>query len=287
MIHKILLYILLSSIISTSALIFTGCGKDDSEKRAAEALDAKIDSAITAKNYEEAIALIDSLNKAYPLQIEVRRGTIAKRAQAMESWAQLRIPELDGKIAEGKEQIAALEQNFKFVQPSSSLAGYYIYKTSTYNDVSGFAAKTSVQARVNSGSDAEDTPWTLAVNAGKDINLNKLVFNLADGSQYAIDITVSDGTMASVAPERVNDLGKYLSEHPQSATATASGSKGSVKINVSTGDCEAIAASWKLAAAKDSLRQSLIERERLERQLQIARDQKANAPAPTDQATQK
>jgi hypothetical protein len=281
------------NILATSAiaasLMFCACGKDDSEKKAAEALDAKIDSAINVQNYEEALTLIDSLNKAYPLQIEVRRGTIAKRAQVMESWSQKRIPELEKQIAESKETIANLEQNFKLVKPSSSLAGYYIYKTGTYNDVSSFAAKTSIQARVNSESDAEDTPWTLAVNAGKDINLNKLVFNLADGSQYAIDITVSDGTMASIAPERVNDLGKYLRENPQKAIATASGSKGSVKINLSAADCESIGAAWQLAAQKDSLRNALIERERLERQLQIARDQKANAPATTsgDEATQK
>jgi hypothetical protein len=280
----------LATTLLAGSMIFCSCGKDDSEKKAAEALDAKVDSAITAQNYEEAITLIDSLNKAYPLQIDIRKGTIAKRAQAMESWAQVRIPELDCKISNSQEAIAALEQNFKFVQPSSTLAGYYIYKTCTYNDVSSFAAKSSIQPRVNSGDDAEDTPWTLAVNAGKDISLNKLVISLANGQQYTIDIPVSDGTMASIAPERVNELGKYLNDNPQSAaaSATASGSKGSVKISLSVNDCEAIAASWHLAAQKDSLRQALIDRERVERQLQIARDQKANAPAAnSDQANQK
>lgn len=281
---------LLATTILAGTLIFSACGKDDSEKKAAEALDSKIDSAINVKNYEEALTLIDSLNKAYPLQVEIRRGTIAKRAQVMENWAQVRIPELDCKISNSEEAIAMLEQNFKFVQPSSALPGYYVYKTCTYNDASSFAAKSSIQPRVNSGADAEDTPWTLAVNAGKDINLNKFVIKLANGQQYAIDITVSDGTMASIAPERVNDLGKYLCDNPQNAaaTATASGSKGSVNIKLSTGDCEAIAASWQLAAEKDSLRQALIDRERVERQLQIARDQKANAPiANSDQANQK
>jgi hypothetical protein len=58
-----------------------------------------------------------------------------------------------------------------------------------------------------------------------------------------------------------------------------SGGKGSVNIKLSAADCEAISASWQFATLKDNLRRALIERERLERQLQIARDQKANAPA--------
>jgi hypothetical protein len=268
-----------TKIITASALAVTvmlsACGKDDSEQKAAAALDAKIDSAINVQNYEEAIALIDSLNKAYPLQVEIRRGTIAKRAQAMEGWSQKRIPELDCNIANCEESIANLEKNFKLVKPSSNLAGYYVSK----NDTKDFASCACVQARVNTGDDAQDTPWTLAVNAGKNIALNKIVITLADGSNFAIDAPVSDGTMASIAPERVNELGEYLTEKPQTATATVSGGKGSVNIKLSAADCEAISASWQFATLKDNLRRALIERERLERQLQIARDQKANAPA--------
>ncbi len=267
-----------------AALMLGACGKDDSEQKAAAALDAKIDSAINVQNYEEAIALIDSLNKAYPLQVEIRRGTIAKRAEAMEGWSQKRIPELDCKIANCEEALASLEQKFKLVKPANSLAGYYVSKT----DTKDFASCACVQARVNTGIDAQDTPWTLAVNAGRDIALNKVVISLADGSNFAIDVPVSDGTMASVAPERVNELGKYLSENPQTATATVSGGKGSVNIKLSAADCEAISAAWLFAAQNDSLRSALIERERLERQLQIARDQKANAPAASSaEATQK
>jgi hypothetical protein len=161
------------------------------------------------------------------------------------------------------------------VKPSSNLAGYYVSK----NDTKDFASCACVQARVNTGDDAQDTPWTLAVNAGKNIALNKIVITLADGSNFAIDVPVSDGTMASIAPERVNELGEYLTEKPQTATATVSGGKGSVNIKLSAADCEAISASWQFATLKDNLRRALIERERLERQLQIARDQKANAPA--------
>jgi hypothetical protein len=268
-----------TKIITASAFAVTvmlsACGKNDSEQKAAAALDAKIDSAINVQNYEEAIALIDSLNKAYPLQVEIRRGTIAKRAQAMEGWSQKRIPELDCNIANCEESIANLEKNFKLVKPSSNLAGYYVSK----NDTKDFASCACVQARVNTGDDAQDTPWTLAVNAGKNIALNKIVITLADGSNFAIDVPVSDGTMASIAPERVKELGEYLTEKPQTATATVSGGKGSVNIKLSAADCEAISASWQFATLKDNLRRALIERERLERQLQIARDQKANAPA--------
>jgi hypothetical protein len=276
--------LLILSALSISLL--SSCAKDDSEHKAAEALDAKIDSAINVHNYEEAITLIDSLNKAYPLQIEIRRGTIAKRAKAMEEWAQIRIPDLDKQIADSKEFIANSQNNFKFVQTSKNIAGYYIAN----NDNKDFASKACIQARVNSGDDAQDTPWTLAVNAGKDIALNKLTITLNNNQQYAIDITVSDGSMASVAPERVNELGKYIYENPQSSTAkaVASGSKGQTSFSISANECNAIGAAWKLAAQKDSLRNALIERERLERQLQIARDQKANAPvANKEQATQK
>ena len=264
--------------LAIPALMLCACHRTDPQHEAAVALDSRIDSAINAKSYAEAITLIDSLNHAYPLELELRKATGLKRAKAYEGLSITEIPRLDSTITACQAKILELTAEFVTRQPSASLPPYMIYKAAAKGD---FAAGAGIQARVNTGEDAKDTPWTLAVNAGRNIGQTRIDVECANGARYTMLTPVTDGQMASVSPESAADLAEYLANGAYKATnVTFTGSKGTSRAKITPAESEGIAKAWTLADTNSKLFNALAERERLERQLQIARDQAANAPRP-------
>ena len=268
-----------ATAIAATALLASCSGSGDSDvtrRDSAENLKAEIETAMKEGNYAQAINAIDSFAATFPLETDIRRELLGTRAKAVEGLTLSDIPAKDNDIATMQAAIAEMEQDFVTLQPSSALAPYLIY-SGVDKDVT---ARPALQARVNTGDDALDTPWTLAVNAGRNIGLNRLTIKTVQGATYTIDLPVSDGTMASASPESVADLARQLAEQGDAiTTATASGAGGSVNIAVNARQSESIGAAWRLATQKNDLRNALIEREKMERRLQIARDQAANSPA--------
>lgn len=269
--------ILLPAIALTS-MILGSCAGSDPVHEAAVALDESIDSAMTANNYALAIELIDSLNKTYNLEIDLRKASDTKRAKAYEGLSVTEIPRLDSLISVTKYEISVAEGEFVSKQPSASLPTYLVLKSAAKSD---FAAAAGVQGRVNTGDDARDTPWTLAVNAGRDIGLERVDITCSDGAKYTLSTPVSDGQMASISPESAETLAQHLYDNPsvQATSIVFTGSKGNTKATLSEAQSASIAQAWNLAKLNSRLYSALVERERVERQLQIARDQLANTPA--------
>lgn len=268
------------SIIGLVALaIGAGACGGNSEHEAAVALDARVDSAIQAGDYAMALDLIDTLNVRYPLELDLRKASMTKRAGVMEKTAMKRIPELESEMAATDSALAVMQVEFVERQPSKSLPPFLVYKEISAGN---FADQTGIQPRVNTGDDASDTPWTLAVNAGRDIQLARITVHTEKGAAYDIDTPVSDGWMASVTPERVEALAAYLADNPgdRAVRVDMTGSKGKATAKVSPATSHAIVASREFARLRSQKREQLIEREKLERSLQIARDQAANAPRP-------
>lgn len=260
--------------IASAAL--AACSGNDPEHEAAISLRSEIDSLMNAKQYDEALSKMDSLNKKYPLEIDLRRDLTGLQAKAREGNALLKIPQLDSEIARLREETAVLKGQFTLVQPSKALPGYLVATEAAKND---FASKAGLQARVNTGQDAMDTPWTIAANAGRNIGMTGITVTTANGSSFRLRVPSGAEDMASVSPESADELGRYLNDNPndKATSVTFSGSKGKAEIKLTPAQSTAIAMSWKLAELQSELRSCLIDREKQERILQIARDQASNA----------
>lgn len=261
------------------ATILGACSSETPEHRAALALDAQVDSALTAGDYALALELIDTLNTRYPLEIELRKASDAKRAKALEGAAITEIPKLDALIERTRAEHDSLRALFTEVRKSSALAPYLVYTPVSKSEVS---ASAGIQPRVNMGRDALDVPWTIAANAGRDIGLQTVTVECADGNSYTLAVTSPDGQMASITPETAAPLGQYLATEGASKAVKVvfTGSTGKTQAKLTPALSDAIAASWRLATVRQQQRSALVNRERYERRLQLARDAAANAPTP-------
>lgn len=262
------------SIIS-AAVLSTSCGSGDAEKAhrdSAECLYNEVLTEMSAQHYDRAIVLMDSFSVTYPLQLDLRKALLPKRSEAVEGLTVQNIPVLDRKIAELQMSIDEQQKQFVSVKSSAKLPPYLVYKGCD-GIVDG---KCRLQARVNTGDDAEYSPWVLAVGTGRNIGLNRLQISTKQGAAYTIDVPVAAMAQASVSMERVAPLAQQLSvADDEIVSVTASGTEGSVNIKVSAADSRGIGAAWKLCATRDSLRSVLIDREKAERVLQVARDNAA------------
>ena len=265
---------ILPAVLAIALAACSGNGSRQSQRDSAEALNAEIETAMAQGNYNKAIMDIDSFSRTFPLQTDIRRKLLNTRAKAAEGLAVQSIPRLDAGIAAAQAGMDSMQKDFISVQPLTSLPPYLVYKGCQGT----VDSSPRIQARVNTGADATDTPWVLAIGAGRDIGLRHLEVRTAQGMTYTIPANECVGGMlASLRPEQINDLGQQLATNNDNIIqATAIGSKGNVKIPVSDAESRGIAAAWQLATQRDSLRKMLIEREKAERILQMSRDKAAN-----------
>lgn len=263
--------------ILLAALALNACGPSEAEKRHNEALalDAQIDSALTAGDNALVLELIDTLNTRYRTELDLRRASNAKHAQAVSGLSLSKIPEVELQIAALQTRCDSLEALFTSVQPASSLPPYLIYKGISKD----FMAKPCVQARVNTGQDALDVPYTLAVNAGSNIGANSLTVTTSSGSTFTMPAGSADGVTASVTPENAQKLVDYLADTPgeKAVNARIQGTKGNVTVKLTDTDSKAIAAAGQLAATRAQLRAAMVTSDKLNALIQASRDQQARS----------
>lgn len=275
------------ALFTAAAVLATASCGSDKEHKAAAALSAKADSLMKAGNFEAAIELYDSLNHAYPKEIDLRKASDAKRARAIEGLAQSQAPLLDRAIDSLNSVIAGLYPDFNREQSSSVLNAYAVHKSLAGQKTVGTAA---LQPRINiDGNDVSDTPWSIAVFAPSNIGLSSVNVTTASGQSFTLDAFSNDGQVGSIVTSVAEPLGKYLSEHPDDpATAfTLNGKKGKAQGKLTPAFSTATAASYNYALAKQQLRSTLINREKIERRIVIAREQAAKAAAPAVSTTEK
>lgn len=267
------------AIILASALVWTACGPSEAEKKHNEALalDAQIDSALAAGDNALALELIDTLNTRYRTELELRRASNAKHAQAVSGLSLSKIPEVELQISALQARCDSLEALFTSVQPASSLPPYLIYKGVSKD----FMAKPCVQARVNTGQDALDVPYTLAVNAGSNIGVNQLTVTSTSGSTFTMPAGSADGVTASVTPENAQNLVDYLADNPAEKVVNAriQGTKGNVTVKLTDTDSKAITAAGVLATTRAQLRAAMVTSDKLNALIQTSRDQQARSSA--------
>ena len=275
------------ALLTAAAVLATASCGSDKEHKAAAALSAKADSLMKAGNFEAAIELYDSLNHAYPKEIDLRKASDAKRARAIEGLAQSQAPLLDRVIDSLNSVIAGLDPDFNREQSSSALNAYAVHKSRAGQKTVGTAA---LQPRINIyGNDVSDTPWSIAVFAPSNIGLSSVNVTTASGQSFTLDAFSNDGQVGYIVTSVAEPLGKYLSEHPDDpATAfTLNGKKGKAQGKLTPAFSTATAASYNYALAKQQLRSTLINREKIERRIVIAREQAAKAAAPAVSTTEK
>lgn len=252
-------------------LAVASCG--NSEKDQALQLSDAAENEVKAGNYQAAVTLLDTLDVHYASQVEVRRSAMKFRAMAVEGLTIRRIGAVDDTLAVLKHDLDEADAKFEYVaNPGKNLGGNYVAKAIAK------LKTTDILPRVN-----DEGYFTLSIKIpGRSIGFSHVVF--ADGSQSASTepvatsrlVKVENAEMTVLQQEDVATAVEWLIAHPEAPTYELVGSKSTIKNRFPENLREAVIETWIYARNKQAYRLALIEREKLERKLQLCRDQLAN-----------
>lgn len=126
---------------------FTSCGNNKSEEQVkAEALLSDAQSMFGSGQYDQAIALIDSLSKTYPGLLDVQRNAMHLKTLVTEKKTIGDSIANDSIIAANTQLVDSLSKNFKFVKTKDMVEGYYVKSTISANNLT---KRTDVEARID------------------------------------------------------------------------------------------------------------------------------------------
>lgn len=268
----------IASILAATAMI-AGCTTEAERRHAsAEQLHADAVQLNADADFAGALVLLDSLDTAYREQTEVRRAALATRAAAIEGVTIERIGPADRELAAATIAADSLGNLFTTTDGTRGLEGYTVAKTLAKTDVT---ASTGIQPRLDS-----DGYLTLAcVVKGRKIGLHGASLTTASGtasvepigSDRRIDSEGSE--LAVLRQEELTPLLEALDAAGMDAPAKLflDGNRGSAEVKLTPTLRRALLDTWHYALARQRLRSARIERERLERTLQTARDHRANS----------
>ncbi len=238
-----------------------------------------IHQCIAAGNYEQAYALMDSLNVRYPDSIALRKAIMAEKAQAQVTQAQSMLPVWIARADSLTVAIDDASKDFVTRQTSSTMGSYRVHRNAANIDLA--ANRNAIQPRVVD----EDMPWLIAatlisVKAPTALSLRDASGNTLAQVAISADACVhSDGAWRfNVGTEAAAPLAQALQANSGKSISAiitdAAGKTHSIAVNAALAD--AIVASEHLASLQTQLFYARKNCEKLQRRLQLARDQQAN-----------
>lgn len=278
------------AIMALSAIAIVSCSKENPDKKAAEGLLTQIESQIEIGNYQQAMQLMDSVDHAYRDQIDVRKKVTALRPKAIEAVTLEQISSTDSIIAFSQAEIDRLTPLMKHIGDDDLKEGKYVV-ADTYN--ANIMNSTTIEPRVN---DYDYSFYIVANCYGKKIGINQISLSTSDGefasepipASSARRMEVETSEIATFLPEEVANIGEWAAENYSKITgATIIGSKDNLKVKLTPQQAAAFATAWNFSRENQKLKNAVALRIKLDRQLQVARDQIANTTVyPSEAAEQ-
>lgn len=263
----------LFTTIAIASFIITSCSESESTRNARDLYEQARTLNIAGKPVE-AITILDSLQHAYPSETEIQRDAMKLRPTIIINAAEQRIVSIDDSIASLEQQYASMLSKMKRISDPRLVEPYYV-DADTYNP--DFMRTTGIQPRV---SDIGQMYFVSSVNGE---NLKHTGFTLSsDGGSVTVGPVPYDGELnyringsevVTYSPDSSEPAGLFaMNAHGNKATATLTGGKSKV-INISPKQLQAIENCYQFSRAIIVARQLAFEKERLHKQIEIARAQ--------------
>lgn len=259
-----------------SAVVLTGCGSADT--KAAGELVAEASEAVENGNSTLALLLLDSLQRAYPAEIEQQREGMKLRPCAMEISIMAQIQSVDSMIAALADTHLTLGEKMKTVS-SPELVEPYQTPAAGYN--ANFINTTGVQPRIDR---AGQFYLVSSMNPGV-VGHESLTF-MSGTDEVTTEPVPYDGELnyridgtetVTFMPAKSDTIGSFMVAHRNAPVSVRfNGGKGKSRtIKLTQAQTEGMADAYLYSRALIEGRDLTVERERLDRQLQVARDQQA------------
>ncbi len=280
---KIKLYT--ACLIAGLAIAGSGCSSK-SENPDARNLLAKAENDFNSGNYASSIALLDSLQKTFPVETALQREAMAMRPKVIEAEATKALAAVDSTYNADIETLKSLKTQLKWIKTPGMIEGYWIapevYR-SDFMNTTGIEARVSeigefyIVSSVNPAGNLKHQSIGLKTSAG-----NARTQNVAyDGeSNYRI----GGAEVITFSPAQSDTIGmvaRNAVEANQAAGASVIfyGVKGEKSVKISPAVLKGIGKAYAYSAATIRARDLQVERERLNRTIEIARRQQQSTAA--------
>jgi hypothetical protein len=258
------------------SLACASCGKPENQD--ARQLYNQASEAFTSGDYQGATVLLDSLQRAYPGEIQIQREAMALRPQVIEQIAIKDIAVIDSVTALDKATMESLRASLKLVKEPGMIEGYLI-DAKAYN--ANFMNSTGVEARVS-----EIGQFYIVSSANPQVGHTSITLKCNGGAAKTDDVAydgdsnyrVGGGEIITFTPEQSDTIGAFaarmLNENGQTQfTLLFNGSKGSKMFKLTAVQAQGIANAYNYSRSVIRARDNEVQRARLEKTIEIAKRQ--------------
>lgn len=260
-----------TAVLLIAGSVITACSDGDKDK--AQALYNEATAAVEDGEYSKAIELLDSIDKAYPSQVDLRRTGMHLKAKAIEGYTVAELQTTDSLLAVATSDSEAMKDVVTFV--SNPVEGYYV--ASTQKDV-------AVEANEGLHSRISPDGVFYVISSAKAGTLSTGVELSASGVRAASAQIQPDGErndrsrgseIITFTQMECDTLGHFALDHVgESLTLTFTGEKNR-SITLPAAQAKALADMYAAANIFRRLRLLQLKKNKLEQQLTIARSQQA------------
>lgn len=250
--------------------IFPSCADNNGEK--AKELLNSAETCISSGNYSQAITLLDSLQHAYPKEIEIQRNAMHLRPKAIEGQTLIETERNDSLIAMLEAEHNSLKNDFSLVNNPELLEGYYVI--TEFNKP--IFDHTTIQPRLS----AQGEFYIVSSLNGNPIKHTAIT--LSKGNENATTPHVDyDGErnyrsgkteMITFMPAECDSIGQFASRFDNSKLTLKFIGKRTYDTTLSAKETNAIATTYKMSQILSRLKKARLKKELLEQQLLLARD---------------
>lgn len=265
--------------------LMCACGGKQENPQARELLD-NANAAFEQQDYAQATTLLDSLQKTFPSELGIQRESMALRPKVIEQTVLLQLQQLDSLDAADTSTLTGLKPALKWVKTPGMIEGYWI-DAKAYNP--NFMNTTGIEARVN-----EIGQFYIVSSVNPAGTLKHTSVTLKTGSESVTTQTVpydgesnyrlGGGEVITFSPEQSDTIGftamQAVNANP-SATGTLifNGAKNTKSIRLNAAQTAAIANAYRYSSAVIRARDNQVQRQKLNRTIEIARQQAAKTSA--------
>ncbi len=260
-------------LLAVFTLVLAACGRSEADRAAA--MLARAQAAYDAHDYSAAVALTDSLPKAFPSAATERRAALHLHSQALEGLCTVQLAETDSLILALQARGDELQKGLKYVP--QEFEGYYVMA-----DGSGAAGREGgapLQARLT-----PDRQIYLISTATGSPRHTAIRVTAPDGSNSCTAPVPYDGEANSraAAAETVyftganaDTIARFIFDHrSEPLTITFEGGTPQT-VTLPDATVANIAQMYDFVDTSRRLKLALLRKERLEQQLTVARNQTA------------
>lgn len=267
-----------------AACVLASCGGSKENSDARQLL-TDATEAFQSGDYTRATFCLDSLQKAFPEEISLQREALVLRPKVIEQLALLKISAVDSMSQADKSMMEQLKPALKWVKTPGMIEGYWV-DAKAYNP--NFMNSTGIEARVSeigqfyivSSANPSSVKHTSVTISLGDRSATTPVVPYDGESNYRI----GGGEVITFSPEQSDTIGAVAAEvltaaAPKSVNVTLNGEKGKKTVKLSEAQARGIVTAYLYSKALIRARDNEVERQRLERTIEIAKRQAASAEA--------